>query len=174
MIQVLEVLRRWLRGDGGVRVIAQGAGVDRKTAQRYIDAAQELGLTRSGGDEQLTDEFIGRVREVVRPSRAGEHGSSWELLTTHEEQIKQWVDDDLTVAKIGDLLVRRGVQVPDRTLQRFCFEKFTKPRNNTVRVADGEPGQELQTDFGRMGMLFDPHTNRRRVVHALIVVAVWS
>ena len=174
MIQVLEVLRRWLRGDGGVRVIAQGAGVDRKTAQRYIDAGLELGLTRSGGDEQLTDEFIGRVREVVRPSRAGEHGSSWELLTTHEEQIKQWIDDDLTVAKIGDLLVRRGVKVPDRTLQRFCSEKFTKPRNNTVRVADGEPGQELQTDFGRMGMLFDPYTNRRRVVHALIVVAVWS
>jgi len=51
MIQVLEVLRRWLRGDGGVRVIAQGAGVDRKTAQRYIDASQELGLTRSGGEE---------------------------------------------------------------------------------------------------------------------------
>ena len=174
MIQVLEVLRRWLRGDGGVRVIAQGAGGDRKTAQRYIDAGLELGLTRSGGDEQLTDEFIGRVREVVRPSRAGEHGSSWELLTTHEEQIKQWIDDDLTVAKIGDLLVRRGVKVPDRTLQRFCSEKFTKPRNNTVRVADGEPGQELQTDFGRMGMLFDPYTNRRRVVHALIVVAVWS
>jgi len=174
MIQVLEVLRRWLRGDAGVRVIAQGAGVDRKTAQRYIDAGQELGLTRSGGDEQLTDEFIARVREVVRPSRAGEHGTSWELLATHEEQIKQWVDNDLTVAKIGDLLVRRGVQVPDRTLQRFCAEKFTKPRNNTVRVADGEPGQELQTDFGRMGMLFDPYTNRRRVVHALIVVAVWS
>jgi transposase len=157
-----------------VRVIAQGAGVDRKTAQRYIDVAQELGLTRSSGDEQLTDEFIGRVRQVVRPSRAGEHGTSWELLVTHEEQIKQWVDDDLTVAKIGDLLVRRGVQVPDRTLQRFCCEKFTKPRNNTVRVADGEPGQELQTDFGRMGVLFDPHTNRRRVVNALIVVAVWS
>ncbi|NNN02697.1 MAG: hypothetical protein HKL87_01695 [Acidimicrobiaceae bacterium] len=77
---------------------------DRKTAQRYIDAAQEFGLTRSGGDEQLTDEFVGRVRQVVRPSRAGAHGTSWELLTTHEEQIKQWVDDDLTVAKIGDLL----------------------------------------------------------------------
>ena len=174
MIQVLEVLRRWLRGDAGVRTIAQGAGVDRKTAQRYIDVARELGLERSGSDEQLTDEFIGRVRQVVRPSRADAHGTSWELLVTHEDQIKQWVDGDLTVAKIGDLLIRRGVQVPSRTLQRFCSEKFTKPRNNTVRVADGEPGQELQTDFGRMGMLFDPHSDRRRVVHALIVVAVWS
>ena len=156
------------------RVIAQGAGVDRKTAQRYIDAAQELGLTRSGGDGQLTDQFIARVREVVRPSRAGEHGSSWELLTAHEDQIKAWLDNDLTVAKVGDLLIRRGVEVPERTLQRFCAEKFTRPKNNTVRVVDPEPGREVQTDFGRMGMLFDPHTQRRRVVHALIVVAVWS
>ena len=174
MVQVQEVLRRWLRGDAGVRVIAQGAGVDRKTAQRYIDAAQELGLTRSGGDGQLTDQFIARVREAVRPSRAGDHGASWELLTTHEERIKAWLDDDLTVAKVGDLLTRRGVRVPERTLQRFCAEKFTRPKNNTVRVADAEPGREVQTDFGRMGMLFDPHTNRRRVVHALIVLAVWS
>jgi len=32
----------------------------------------------------------------------------------------------------------------------------------------------VYTDFGRMGILFDPHTERRRVVHALIVVSVWS
>lgn len=44
----------------------------------------------------------------------------------------------------------------------------------TVRVADGEPGKEVQTDFGRMGIIFDPRTERRRVVHALIIVAVWS
>ncbi len=31
----------------------------------------------------------------------------------------------------------------------------------TVRVADGEPGDELQVDFGRMGLLHDPATGRR-------------
>ena len=79
------------------------------------------------------------------------------------------------MAKIGDLLVRRGVVVPERTLQRFCAERCgARGTKTTVRVADGEPGKELQADFGRMGILFDPHTERRRVVHALIVVAVWS
>lgn len=135
-----------------------------RLAQRYIDVAQELGLQRSGGESQLTDKFIARVPHVVRPLRAGGHGASRELLTTHEEQIKQWVDGDRTVAKIGDLLTRRGVQVPERTLQRFCAEKFNWSQNNTVRVVDGEPGQELRADFGRMGMLSDPHTNRRRAV----------
>ena len=175
VIQVKEVLRRWLRGDGGVRSIAVGAGVDRKTARRYIEAAVGLGLERDGGEDQLSDALIGALCEAVRPTRPHGHGASWELLSREEAAIKGWVDKGLTVAKIGDLLARRGVVVPERTLQRFCVERCGAGRQRTtVRVADGEPGKELQTDFGRMGILLDPHTDRRRVVHALIVVAVWS
>jgi transposase len=173
--QIREVLRRWIRGDDGLRSIALGAGVDRKTVRRYVDAAVALGLDRSGGEDQLTDELIGGICEAVRPARPNGHGAAWELLSSHEDAIKAWVDDDHTVAKIGDFLVRRGVGVPERTLQRFCVERCGsgKPAT-TVRVADGDPGTELQTDFGRMGIMFDPHTERRRVVHALILVAVWS
>lgn len=174
MVQVKEVLRRWLRKDEGLRSIAVGSGVDRKTARRYVEAAVGLGLDREGGESQLSDELIGGVCEAVRPARPHGHGASWERLVVHEEDIKAWVERDLTVAKIGDLLVRRGVVVPERTLQRFCAQRGGTGRPTTVRVADGEPGQELQTDFGRMGVMFDPHTDRRRVVHALIVVAVWS
>ena len=175
VIEVKEVLRRWLRNDGGVRSIASGAGVDRKTARRYIEAAVGLGLDRGGGEGQLTDALIGGVCEKVRPSRPHGHGTSWELLCTQEEDIKAWLEKGLTVAKIGDLLARRCVVVPEATSQRFCVERCgAGAQRTTVRVADGEPGKELQTDFGRMGVMFDPHTDRRRVVHALIVVAVWS
>jgi transposase len=175
VIQVKEVLRRWLREDEGLRSIAAGAGVDRKTARRYVEAASALGLDRDGGESQLTEALIGGVCEAVRPARPNGHGASWELLCAHEKDIKAWVERDLTVAKIGDLLARRGASVPERTLQRFCAQRCGSGRqSSTVRVADGEPGTELQTDFGRMGLMFDPHTERRRVVHALIVVAVWS
>ena len=44
----------------------------------------------------------------------------------------------------------------------------------TVRVADGEPGAECQVDFGKMGLFFDPETDRRRVVQALIFTACYS
>jgi transposase len=83
----------------------------------------------------------------------------------------------LRVVKIGDLLARQGVIVPQRTLHRYC-QAHTKyqgrRRGGTVPVADGEPGVECQIDFARMGMLFDPVTSRRRVVHALIFTAVYS
>ena len=175
VVQIREVLRRWLRKDVGLRPIADGAGVDRKTARRYVDAAVEFGLDRDGGESQLTDELIGAVCEAVRPSRPRGHGWAWETLAGHEEQIKAWVEADYTVAKIGDLLVRRDVVVPERTLQRFCVQRCGAGKDNsTVRVADGEPGIELQADFGRMGFILDPERDKRRVVHALVLVAVWS
>ncbi|EQD72349.1 transposase, partial [mine drainage metagenome] len=116
VIQVKEVLRQWLYKDVGLRSIALRSGVDRKTARRYVDAAVGPGLSRDSGEKQLTDELIGAVCQAVRPTRQDGHGLSWELLEPHEEEMRKWVEKGLTVAKIGDLLVRRGVVVPERTL----------------------------------------------------------
>ena len=41
VVEIREVLRGWLDG-GGLRTIAERAGVDRKTARRYVAAAQVL------------------------------------------------------------------------------------------------------------------------------------
>jgi len=70
VVQVKEALRRWLKGEGE-RPIAQGVGIDRKTVRRYIAAAIELGVDRSGGEEQLGDELIGQVLEREIERRTG-------------------------------------------------------------------------------------------------------
>ena len=44
VVEVREVLRGWLDGVG-LRTVAARAGVDRKTARRYVQAAQEAGRT---------------------------------------------------------------------------------------------------------------------------------
>jgi transposase len=174
VIEVREVLRAWLAGQG-LRTAAQRAGVDRKTARRYVQAAQDAGLLRDGGQAQLCDELIGQVVQQVRPARASGHGAAWQVLEAEQLRIAAWVKQDLTVAKIGILLGRRGVTVPYRTLHRFCVERcgFGQAAS-TVRVTDGEPGAECQLDFARMGLLADPQAGRRRVVHALIFTAVFS
>lgn len=172
--EIREVLRAWLAGHG-LRRVAEQAGVDRKTARRYVGAAEEAGLVRDGGEAQLTDELIGQVVQAVRPARAGGHGSAWEALQAEQAQISEWVKQGLSVVKIGTKLERRGVFVPYRTLHRFCVERCEFGRtSSTVRVADGEPGKECQLDFARMGMLWDADAQRRRVVHALILTAVYS
>ncbi|MGQ0617852.1 MAG: IS21 family transposase [Acidimicrobiia bacterium] len=175
VFEVREVLRLWLAGEG-IRATERLVGFDRKTVRRYVEAAVGLGLVGDGGDEQLTDGFIGAVVEAVRPHRSDGHGEAWRLLQANHGEIAAWVKDDLTGVKIAELLERRGVEVPSRTVQRYVAEVLGRRRGRaaTVRVADGEPGDELQVDFGRMGLVFDPATGRDRVVHALIFTACVS
>jgi hypothetical protein len=174
VIEVRELLRVWMLG-AGLRRVGRLAGVDRKTARRYTDAAEEAGLDREGSADQLTDELIGAVVAAVRPDRPNGHGSAWDMLCANHDRIQKLVGQGLTVVKIGDLLARQGVVVPQRTLHRYCVQHTEyRGRGGTVPVADGEPGVECQIDFGRMGMIFDAVSGRRRVVHALIFTAVYS
>jgi transposase len=162
-------------GELGQRPIAERAGVDRKTARRYIEAAAALGVTRDGGPGQLTDELIGQVINAVRPERSEGHGQAWDRLLPVEDDIRGWVKDGLQLTNVHGKLERRGVVVPYRTLHRFAVQRcgFGR-RRSTVRVADGEPGMECQIDFGRLGMMHDPQAGRRRALHALIFTAVFS
>jgi transposase len=175
VIEVREVLRAWL-GGAGLRTVAQQAGVDRKTARRYVAAAEAAGVVGDGGVAQLTDEVIGQVVAAVRPVRAGGHGQAWEALEAEHAQVSEWVGKDLSVVKITDLLARRGVLVSYRTVHRFCVQRcgFGRGDRTTMRVAHGEPGMECQVDFARMGLVYDPGSGKRRVAHALIFTAVCS
>src|SRR5271166_5318967 len=126
--QVREVLRAWLAG-AGKRPAARRAGVDVKTAQRYIKAAQVAGLARGGDESQLTDELLGQVVAAVRPARPAGHGASWEALAP---------------VKMHEFLERSGTAVPYRTLARFaaaeCGYSSSSRQQVTVPVADGKPG----------------------------------
>ena len=175
MFEVREVLRLWLGGEG-LRAVARLSRVDRKTVRRYVDAAIEVGVTMEGGVEQLTDEVLGRVVELVRPHRTDGHGEAWATLVARRDKVEAWVNAGVAGVKICELLARDGVVVPERTVQRFVATEFGPRRGQgaTVRVADGEPGHELQIDFGRLGLLHDPVTGKRRVCHALIFTAVFS
>jgi Mu transposase-like protein/integrase-like protein len=175
--EIREVLRLWVRGEG-LRSIERLSSVDRKTVRRYVAAALDAGLDRGGGEAQLDDVLLAQVVEAVRPDRPNGHGAAWDTLVAHHDQLQAWVvTDGLTVVKARELLARRGVSVPERTLHRYALEVLgvgRSARTTTVRVADGEPGGELQVDFGRMGLLPDPEACRSRVCQALIFTAAYS
>jgi hypothetical protein len=90
VVEVREVLRAWLEGHG-LRKVAERSGVDRKTACRYVAAAEASGLTLDAGFEAVTDDLVGLVVEEVRPARPNGHGAWWEALLEREDQIRAWV-----------------------------------------------------------------------------------
>jgi len=56
------------------------------------------------------------------------------------------------------------------TLRRFAVDVLDwRKREPTVLIEDAPPGVEAQADFGKMGMVVDPTTGKRRALYALIV-----
>jgi len=173
VIEIREVLRAWLAGKSE-RAVAAQAGVDRKTSKRYVTAAVAAGLSRGGGEEQLTDELIGQVVSVVRPARPDGHGGGWAELEARREEITTWVKGGVPVVKIGILLARQGVVVAERTLHRFAAERCGAGGSKvTTPVDDGPPGSELQIDFGDLGLI-PAGDGRRRKLRALVFTACFS
>ncbi|WP_245547573.1 hypothetical protein [Nocardia brevicatena] len=159
MIEIREMLRLWLQGRG-LREVARLSGTDRKTVRRYVERAQSCGVDRDSGVEQLTDGLLTAVITGVRRKRPNGKSEAWETLIGHSGQTKEWLDQGLTLTKIHILLGRRGVVVSYRTLNRFAqAELGSGRRRTTVRVADCEPGAEVQVDFGRRR--YSPPANTR-------------
>lgn len=75
VVEVREVLRAWLKGEGLQG--ARRAGVDRKTARRFVALAQAAGLTREAGTDAVTDELIGLVVEALATVGPTGHGVAW-------------------------------------------------------------------------------------------------
>ena len=90
-VEIRAVLRLLLAGEG-LRAVARLARVDRKTVRCYVTAAEAAGLVRDGGEDQPSDELIGKVCEAVRLARPGGHGAAWDALVRHEELIRGWID----------------------------------------------------------------------------------
>jgi hypothetical protein len=124
VIEIKEVLRLWLQNQMGLRPIAETVGLDRKTGRRYVDAGLAAELVRDGGEVQLTDATLGAVIEAVRAEGPAGHGAAWEACRAEHDRIKAWLDKDLKLTKVADLLARRGVEVPYRTSHRYARDEL--------------------------------------------------
>ena len=118
---------------------------------------------------------------VILPNPRSGHADPANFLLAHLEAhhgtIQELVDRGLTVVKIGDLLGRRGIVVPEAgTLHRYCAERCgSATKKDTVPLADPEPGRELQADSAAWAWSLTP-SGRALVgcARLLILVAVWS
>jgi transposase len=168
MIEVREVLRRFGAGHSKRR-IGRETGMGRNTVDRYLAAAEERGFGAASGEPNT--ELVEAVMRAVQGRPAPEPSEPRRALQTRREQIEAWLQTDgLKLSKIHVLLKRQDVDTSYATLRRFAMDEFGFGlRTPTVRVDDPEPGQEAQIDFGLMGLMRDPDTDRTRKLWALVV-----
>ena len=169
MIEIREVLRRFVLGDG-LRAIARGTGVDRKTVARYVRAAEAMGMRR-GGSMPTDDQVAALTAQLVSPKPAAAGGVTEETLRPYGEQIRIWLETDgVRLTKVHRRLLAQGVTVSYSTLYRFARAHwaFGAPRL-TVRVAEPPPGEAAEVDFGLLGFWPDPAGDQRRRIYGLLV-----
>jgi len=176
MVQVREILRRWLAGDG-LRSIARAMGVDRKTVAEYVRLAQAAGVARGGASPSEAQILaLSACRRPGRPSITTVPSAEIQALAVYRETIRRWLhEDELRLTKVYRRLREQGVAVSYSTLYRFARAQcdFT-PAAVTVRVADPPPGEAAEVDFGLLGLWTDPLTEQRRRVYGLLVTLCFS
>ena len=179
MWEILEVLRRLHRGESLARIQA-ATSRSRTTIRRWRKTALILGWKPGGKepDESLATRILERHQPGPRKARPGEVE---QVLLPHLEQIRSWLAPPsenrrgLQLTKVHTLLTRSGLSVPYGSLHRFA-QKYCQFRRKrlTVRMAEPSPGEVAEVDFGKMGLVYDPATDRRRVLHALLITLCYS
>ena len=172
-LEIAEVIRRWQAGNSQ-RNIASGTGLSRDTIRKYLAAAREAGVVQEG--PAPTEDQLNRLAGIGRSGPRQFEGPIEDLLGPWADQVYRWLNvDRLQITRIRELLAARGCQVAYSSLYRFVARRNWRGRSrSTVRMGESVPGEVAELDFGRLGLIHDRETGRRRTVWALIVVLAHS
>ncbi len=172
-VEITEIMRRWQAG-ATVRGLARASGLSRNTIKKYILAAEGQGLTRAG-PPPTEDQVV----SLVQINIAGRHPATIpteSILGPWADQIYKWLKDDrLRLTRIQELLKKHGCDIAYTSLRRFIARRgWGKNNRTTVRLADTEPGEVAEMDFGRLGMVWDSDSGRKRLVWVMVIVLAYS
>ena len=133
-----------------------------------VEIAEVVRRWQSGMSQRQIATGTGLSRATVRRyiDAAVEAGLARDGAAPSEEQL----------ARLAGLsLADRGCRVSYTSLRRFIQRRGWQRRSPaTVRMGESAPGEVAEMDFGRLGLMQDPETGRRRVVWALIIVLSYS
>jgi transposase len=168
MLEIREVLRRWLRGDAKSE-IARQCGVARGTVRSYIRAAEKSSLSPGQPESALDDGWLADLAARLHPEMGRPRGDGWDRCAEHREFIAARLKRDVRLTKIRKLLRRQKVLVSYATLRRYAIAELGFSEGaSTIPVADGEPGKEIQLDTGWVGWLKRDLAGRRKRFRAWI------
>jgi transposase len=170
-MDIWEVIRRWHTGQA-IRQIARTLGYDRKTVQRYTRLVASLGL--SPAKMLPPKEEVLRLVLAVEPT-LGRSPQAQSILLPYLEEIVGLVNDpelalkpksafhvicerhDLA-GKVSYTSFKRFVRTQKPTLLPDC---------STCRL-EALPGSEVQIDYAKVCMLYDPSVGCERTLYVFI------
>ena len=172
MIDVVEILEHWYSGRAKL-VVAESLGVDRKTVRKYVAPAEAAGFV-PGGPLVTTEQWVALAQEWFPELLVPELRSARfvECNALHD-QIKAGLATNTLATVHQRLRDEAGLGVSESTLRRYADVALADEMllsKVTIRKDDPPPGEEGQVDYGKLGIVLDPETGRRRVLWAFVFV----
>ena len=162
-MDILEVARRYFNQES-IRSISRQTGFDRKTIQKYIGEIEKRDISQYDKKSIVTV-----VTEATTPM-TGRPNKSSEILTNYISEIKKHIEAGLKLKTIYEVLIEQH----ELKISYSSFKRFTRKnklriiKNGTTCRLEKHPGEELQVDYAKMGMLYDPLHKKRKTVYAFI------
>ncbi len=170
-MDIWEIVRRWHQKQS-ICQIAASLGYDRKTIRKYTLAAKSLGIEPEvplPPKEKVLSQL--KAVESIRKRKA----KAKQVLEPHLEEIIDLVnrkENSLRPKYAFNIICKKYELFSDvsyATFKRFVKDHYYKiyTKKVTCRI-ERPPGEEVQVDYGLVGLHFDPIKKRKRRVYALI------
>lgn len=177
IMDVWDIIRRW-HDRHSISQIAQALGYDRKTVRGYIQLAESAGLSP---EKPLPEKEEGlRLLQNLHHHRGRLPKAQTILLTYLEEIVALINDPDLALKPKNAFLVICDRHDLSGTVSYPSFKRFIRTHRLTINPArvscrlEVDAGSEVQIDYARMCVVFDPTSQRRRTLYAFIATLAYS
>ena len=173
MNEIVEIIYHWHQGNT-IKGIQRSLKFARKTIRKYIQMAQQVGVSRGAPfpNEQELIKGLG----LLSHSPSLYETPAIDSIGLYRDQISHWLKDkDITAKQIWRLLrEEHELSVGYSTVKRYLRREFDLGAPHvTVRI-ETPPGQQAQVDFGYAGLMYDPATKRQRRAWAFLMTLSYS
>jgi transposase len=167
MREIVDIINRLRNGDSE-RAISDDLGNSRVTVNRYRRLAEDNGFLDPAIPLPKASEVLEALGPPIRKTRVASS------ILPFEELVTKWDGDGVEmVAMFRRLVEDHGYGGSYSSVRRFLASKHRANPEVWVRV-ETAPGEEVQVDFGYVGMMGDPATGLKRKAWCFVMVMCHS
>jgi transposase len=173
--EVREVLYQYHKGMP-IKGISRSLGMARNTVREFIRHALSLGLRVGYGTNEEVEEIAQKVLEEHQKPRR-KKGETQALLKAHHDQLEAWWKcSHMTAPQLVRLLYEtHHIKISERTMRRYAADYLRKEKANKTTVhLETAPGEQAQVDYGYVGLMKDPLSEKMRKAYAFIMTLSYS
>jgi transposase len=174
-MDIYNLVARWHAGYT-ISQISRTLKLDRKTIRGYLKLAEKLGLSRNQPLPEKAE--LLQLFQTFLPNNQ-RRSPVRKLLLPHKDEIMNLIVDKAHPLKPKTayevICARHELKVSYGTFKRFLHTHAAEflPQHSTCRF-ETEPGEEVQIDYGKLGLLYDPLRRKKRTVYAFIATLSFS